>query len=75
MSTQTSNSEKGGTPRSARMVFGIVMVLIYIVVGILLICKQWAWLAENNPTVSICLGILLVAYGIWRAIRLFKGWN
>lgn len=62
--TRTSTTHK------ARLIFGIFMVILYVAVGILCILEVFNF---GNPTISLCLGILLIVYGIWRAYRLMKG--
>lgn len=71
MSANETNSSKKSVG-TARLVFGIFMVLVYVVVGILCICGTFTFL--TNHGISIALGILLIIYGIWRGIRLIKGW-
>jgi cytochrome c biogenesis protein CcdA len=69
-----SAQEKQGnaTPHGARLVFGIFMIIIYVGVGVLCILDIFNF---DNAPISLALGILLIVYGIWRAIRLYKGWN
>lgn len=59
-------------PKSARVVFGIIMVLVYLGVGLLFILNVFS---IDNQTVSVIIGALLFAYGIWRGYRLYKGVN
>lgn len=55
-----------------RMIFGIIMVIIYVGMGILLFFnffqwgESWAWLRWIGA-------VLFTVYGIWRAYRQFKG--
>lgn len=60
------------TPKGARLAFGILMVIVYIGVGLLFIFDIFN---IDNMTVSIVVGALLCLYGIWRGVRLYKGWN
>lgn len=60
------------TPRGARFVFGIFMILFYIAVGLLFIFNVFDII---NPTISYIVGGILCAYGVWRGIRLFIGSN
>lgn len=71
MSTQVSNN--AGTPRTARIVFGIFMVIIYVTIGILCICNVFS--NFFNHGIYIALGIILVIYGLWRGYRLARGMN
>lgn len=59
-------------PRGMRFVFGIFMILVYLGVGLLLIFDVFN---IGNVAISATVGGLLIAYGIWRGIRLFLGSN
>lgn len=59
-------------PKGARIAFGIIMVIVYLLVGLLFIFKKFDVI---NPVVSYVVGGLLVLYGIFRGIRLYKGTN
>lgn len=59
-------------PRGMRFVFGIFMILVYLGVGLLLIFDKFN---IGNVAISATVGGLLIAYGIWRGIRLFLGSN
>lgn len=61
-----------GIPKGARFWFGIFMVIIYLAVGLMFMLNMFN---IDNSTMSICVGIILAVYGIWRGIRLYKGWN
>lgn len=63
------------TTRGARrsgIVFGIIMVLVYLAVGILFLCNFFNFGVE---WINITVGIILIVYGVWRGFRLYKGWN
>ena len=52
-----------------RTIFGIVMIIVYVGMGVLFLCdffNTWEWLRWTA-------GGVLVAYGIWRAYRQFAG--
>ena len=59
-----------GTPRTSRIIFGILMICVYIGMGILLFINffgfdaDWQWLRWVG-------GSIFVLYGIWRGIRQF----
>lgn len=62
-----------GTPAVMRNVFGVIMILIYVGVGILffigffdILFPTWTWVRWVG-------GCLFTLYGIWRAYRQFKG--
>lgn len=59
-------------PKGMRLVFGIIMVLVYLAVGILFIVNVFN---IDNQTVSIIIGALLCAYGVFRGYRLYRGTN
>lgn len=67
MSNENNNSK---TPKTMRNVFGIMMILIYVGMGVLCFLDyfdfKWQWLRWTG-------GVLFVAYGFWRAYRQFAG--
>lgn len=72
MSTQ--DSRKGtGTPQTMRTIFGIVMIVVYLGVGILFLCGFFDPLFGQWPWVKWVLGCLLIVYGVWRGYRQFAG--
>lgn len=62
----------GGAPKGARLAFGILMICVYVGVGLLFIFNVFN---IDSTALSCVIGGLLCAYGVWRAVRLFKGWN
>lgn len=69
MRNSNGNTAVGGV---ARTIFGIIMIIIYVGMGVLLLINffdwgsSWNWLRWGG-------GILFILYGVWRAIRQFKG--
>lgn len=59
-------------PKGARLGFGIFMILVYLGVGLMFVLDIFN---IDNAAISITVGVLLMVYGVWRGIRLFKGWN
>ncbi|MDE6027427.1 MAG: hypothetical protein K2G23_05110 [Muribaculaceae bacterium] len=59
-------------PKGARLAFGIIMIIVYLGVGLLFIFKMFDII---NPVVSYVVGGLLIFYGIFRGVRLYKGVN
>ena len=59
------------TPKGARIAFGIFMILVYLGVGVLFILNVF----NIDKAISIVIGSLLCVYGVWRGIRLYKGWG
>lgn len=66
------NENRPGAPKGARLAFGILMVLVYLGVGLLFIFNVFDIV---NTTVSYVIGGILIAYGIFRGYRLYKGIN
>lgn len=67
-----NGSDNNPVPKNGRLIFGIIMVLIYLAVGLLFILQVFSiW----NAGISITVGILLIIYGIWRGYRLYIGSN
>lgn len=60
------------SPKGARLAFGILMVCVYVGIGLLLILSRQI---ISNTAISCVIGGLLCAYGVWRGIRLYKGWG
>ena len=59
-------------PKGARLAFGILMIFIYLGVGLLFIFNVFS---IDSLALSCVIGGLLIAYGVFRAYRLFKGYN
>jgi hypothetical protein len=67
-----SDRYNSGAPKGARLVFGIFMILVYLGVGLLFIFNVFdLW----SKALSIVMGAILCAYGVWRGYRLYKGYN
>lgn len=67
------NNDNGTqVPKGARLAFGVLMIFIYLGVGLLFIFDVFN---IDSLALSCVIGGLLIAYGVWRAVRLFKGWN
>ena len=65
------NENKGA--RTARTIFGIFMIIIYVGMGVLLLINFFKW--ESGPWEWLRWSgvILFIVYGFWRAYRQFKG--
>ncbi|MBD5316977.1 MAG: hypothetical protein HDS11_04855 [Bacteroides sp.] len=69
-----SNGKKSsGTPQTMRNLFGIIMILVYVGVGILFFIGYFPWFSGSWEWARWTIGGLLVAYGIFRAYRQFSG--
>lgn len=55
----------------ARIAFGILMICVYLGMGLLFIFSVFT----SQPVLNYIVGGLLIAYGIWRGYRLYKGLN
>lgn len=60
------------TPKSMRIWFGVFMIMVYVGVGLLLIIANRTF-QLFTPTLSIIVGALLCAYGVFRGYRLYRG--
>ena len=66
------NDNMNNLPKGGRLIFGIFMILVYLAVGLLFIFDVFN---IDNVAVSASVGGVLCAYGVWRAYRLWKGYN
>lgn len=66
------DQNSGNMPKGGRLVFGIFMVIVYVAVGMLFIFDMFN---IDNTAISATVGGILCAYGVWRGIRLYKGWE
>ncbi len=57
-----------GQPKGFRIGFNIFMMIVYIAVGILFFT---GFFNIDNKVISYCVGGLLIAYGIWRGVRMY----
>ena len=62
-----------GTPQVMRNIFGIIMILVYIGVGILFFVGYFPWFSGSWEWCRWVVGGILVGYGIWRGYRQFMG--
>lgn len=71
--------EESGTRRAAdvpsvmRVIFGIIMIIVYVGMGVLLLINFFDWGPGIWQWLRWIGGIAFVLYGIWRAIRQFFG--
>ncbi len=66
-------SGKGKVPQAMRNVFGVIMIIVYVAMGVLCLCGAFPQLSGNFEWLRWVGGVLLVVYGFWRAYRQFKG--
>ena len=66
-------SRKPAVPSIMRAIFGIIMIIIYVGMGVLLLINFFGWQGEVLTWLRYGGGVLFILYGIWRAIRQFMG--
>lgn len=64
------DNEKKKPHKLIRVLFGIMMVFIYLGMGLLMIFNFFEW---SNPAIYYSIGGLLIAYGLYRGYRQIKG--
>lgn len=70
-----ARGEASGMPTSnsvMRTIFGIIMIIIYVGMGVLLLINFFGWGGDWAWTRYV-VGIVLIIYGLWRAYRQIKG--
>lgn len=70
--TEETRPAMGNPNKAMRAVFALIMIVVYIGVGILLLVNFFQW-TESIAWIRIIIGIVLIIYGGFRAIRYFKG--
>lgn len=68
-STTESACSRWTAAKIMRAVFGIIMIIIYFGMGYLMLANFF----EVPRYVSLTLGIVFIAYGIFRGYRQYKG--
>lgn len=69
MTDSNGNSAAGSVVRA---IFGIIMIIVYVGMGVLLLINFFDW-GQGWDWLRFGGGGLFIIYGIWRAIRQFKG--
>jgi len=70
---ERDDERKSMVPSSMRVVFGIIMVIVYVGMGVLLLINFFDWGPGVWQWLRWVGGTVLIIYGIWRAIRQFWG--
>lgn len=72
---ETNDYRRSPIPKTALLVMGIFMVLVYIGMGILFFCDVFGWNGYGGVwhVLNYVCGVVLVLYGIYRGYRLYKG--
>lgn len=65
------NNSKGAL--SIRALFGIIMIVVYVGMGVALLCGAFTWISGDWDWLRWTAGSVLVIYGLFRAWRQFKG--
>ncbi len=58
--------------RIMRSIFGIIMIVIYVGMGVLLLINYFNWGGDWSWTRYV-VGVVLIIYGFWRAYRQVSG--
>mgnify|MGYP001133605350 CR=1 FL=1 len=69
------NRENNGVSKAntiMRGIFGLIMIIVYVGMGVLLLINFFGWGGDWAWTRYV-VGIVLILYGIWRAYRQVKG--
>lgn len=64
---------KSMIPSVMRAIFGIIMVIVYVGMGVLFLINFFGWGDGFYYWLRMAGGILFIVYGIWRAYRQFRG--
>ena len=70
---QRDDEKKTNGTSVMRVVFGIIMIIIYVGMGVLLLINFFDWGPGIQQWLRWIGGIAFIVYGIWRAIRQFWG--
>ncbi len=70
---QRQEESSGHRPNKVlRGIFGIIMIIVYVGMGILLLINYFGWEGDWAWTRYV-VGIMLIIYGGWRAYRQIAG--
>ena len=69
---ERQQAASGGANSVMRAIFGIIMIIVYVGMGILLLINFFDWGGDWAWTRYV-VGSVLVVYGFWRAYRQVKG--
>lgn len=71
----SSANKPSKAPATMQTIFGLIMVIVYIGMGILFFVGFFAPLYGSWTWIRWAAGTLFTVYGIWRAYRQFKPVN
>lgn len=68
-------TEKGTSkmPRIMRNIFGIIMIIVFVAVGIMCLAGVFPSLTGSFEWLRWTGGVVFIIYGFWRGYRQFKG--
>ncbi len=67
------DGRKPMVPSTMRVIFGIIMIIVYVGMGVLLLINYFQWTSPVLQWLRWIGGIMFILYGIWRGIRQFWG--
>lgn len=68
----SSANQPSKAPRTMQTIFGIIMIIVYIGMGVLFFTGFFAPLYGSWTWIRWAAGALFVVYGLWRASRQFR---
>lgn len=71
MSNDSTPAKKSGS--ILRVGFGIFMIVVYVGMGIALLCDAFPWISGDWAWLRWTAGIVLIIYGVFRGYRQFVG--
>ncbi len=66
------NESVGKSTKIMRAIYGVIMIIVYVGMGVLLLINFFGWGGDWAWTRYV-VGVVLVIYGLWRAYRQVKG--
>lgn len=70
-----ADESRRGIPSVMRTIFGIIMIIVYVGMGVLLLLNYFQWSPGLMQVLRWVGGVVFILYGIWRAIRQFRGYD
>lgn len=70
---ERDDENRSRVPSIMRAVFGIIMIIVYVGMGVLLLINFFQWGSGVLQWLRWIGGVAFILYGIWRAIRQFRG--
>ena len=70
---ERDDENRSRVPSIMRAVFGIIMIIVYVGMGVLLLINFFQWGSGVLQWLRWIGGVAFILYGIWREIRQFRG--